>query len=397
MQMKYLTRTIWVLSLVSLFTDVASEMLYPVMPIYLRSIGFTAVVIGLLEGLAEATAGLSKGYFGQRSDQTGKRVPFIRLGYGLSAIAKPMLAAFTYPVWIFLARTIERLGKGIRTSARDALLSDEATAATKGRVFGFHRSMDTVGAIIGPLLALAWLFYNPGHYRWLFLISFVPGVLAILLTLLLKRENPKPPQKGKPRLSFFTFLHYLKTSPVSYRKLVIGLWVFTLANSSDVFLLLRTKQAGLRDTATIGIYVFYNIIYALAAFPLGGLGDRIGLKKVFLAGIVLFSLVYAGMAHAGNWTWYLLLFSLYGLYAAATEGITKAWISNIVPSTQTATAIGAYTALQSICTLLASTLTGWIWTRYGASTAFLITAGVSLSVLIYIWLLVQPEKDVMQS
>jgi len=389
--MKYLTRTIWVLSLVSLCTDIASEMLYPVMPLYLRSIGFTAVVIGLLEGLAEATAGLSKGYFGQRSDQTGKRIPFIRLGYGLSAISKPMLAAFAYPLWIFLARTIERLGKGIRTGARDALLSDQATPATKGRVFGFHRSMDTTGAVIGPLLALAWLYYNPGRYRWLFIISFVPGVLAILLTYLLKKEQPKPAPTKKPRTSFFSFLSYIKKSPRSYRKLVIGLWVFTLANSSDVFLLLRTKQSGLKDTATIGIYVFYNVIYALAAFPFGGLADRIGLKKVFLAGLLLFTLVYAGMAHAGGWSWYLLLFFLYGLYAAATEGITKAWISNIVPPTETATAIGTYTALQSICTLLASTLTGWIWTEYNATAAFLITAAMSLAVLFYIWMTVPTE------
>lgn len=385
-EMKYLTRTIWVLSLVSLFMDIAGEMLYPVMPIYLRSIGFTAVIIGLLEGLAEATAGLSKGYFGQRSDMTGKRIPFIRLGYGLSAISKPMLATFVYPVWIFLARTMDRLGKGMRTSARDALLSDEATPATKGRVFGFHRSMDTVGAVIGPLVALAWLYYNPGRYRWLFVVSFVPGVLAILLTFLLKKEKAKPREGKRAPLSFFGFLRYLKKSPGSYQKLVIGLWIFTLANSSDVFLLLRTKQAGLKDTATIGIYVFYNVIYALAAFPIGGLADRIGLKKVFLAGLLLFSLVYAGMALPGGWTWYLLLFFLYGLYAAATEGITKAWISNIVPSTETATAIGTYTALQSICTLLASTLTGWIWTQYGAGTAFLISSGMSLAVLIYIGL-----------
>jgi MFS family permease len=152
--MKYLTRTIWVLSFISLMTDVASEMLYPVMPIYLRTIGFSIVLIGVLEGIAEATAGFSKGYFGKLSDHTGKRAPFIRLGYALSAISKPMLAIMVYPIWIFFARTIDRLGKGIRTGARDAMLSDEATPATKGRVFGFHRSMDTLGAVIGPAVAL---------------------------------------------------------------------------------------------------------------------------------------------------------------------------------------------------------------------------------------------------
>lgn len=414
--MKYLTRTIWILSLISLLTDVASEMLYPVMPIYLRSIGFSALLIGVLEGLAEATAGLSKGYFGQLSDRIGKRAPFVRLGYGLSALSKPMMALFVYPLWIFLARTIDRLGKGIRTGARDAMLSDEATQETKGRVFGFHRSMDTLGAVIGPALALLWLAYNPGRYRWMFLVAFVPGLLAIVFTFALKekkhalgdREGVRGSGSGQEagrlegrdagsgrdagrRVGLFSFLRYLRQSPLPYRKLVAGLWVFTLVNSSDVFLLLRIKQTGHGDTATIGVYIFYNFIYAMAAFPLGGLADRVGLKKVFLAGLLLFGVVYAGMAVPGGPGWYLLLFFLYGLYAAATEGVTKAWISNITDRKDTATAIGTYTGIQSICTLLASTLTGWIWTRYGAAPAFLITAGVSLLVLLYTWAAVRPE------
>ncbi|MBS1603347.1 MAG: MFS transporter [Bacteroidetes bacterium] len=389
--MRYLTRTIRILSIISLLTDVASEMLYPVMPIYLRSIGFSALLIGILEGLAEATAGLSKGYFGKLSDQLGRRTPFIRIGYGLSALSKPMLAAFVYPLWIFLARTIDRLGKGIRTAARDALLSDESTKETKGRVFGFHRAMDTTGAVLGPAFALLWLYHNPGRYRWLFLIAFIPGLLAIACSLILK-EN-KRTVAGKPSAGgLFSFLRYLPKSPVQYRRLVIGLWIFTLANSSDVFLLLRMKQSGLRDTATIGTYIFYNFVYALFAFPLGGLGDRIGLKKVLLPGLLLFSIVYAGMAVKGTLGWYLLLLFLYGLYAAATEGITKAWISNITDRKDTATAIGAFTGIQSVCTLLASTLTGWIWTRYGAAPAFLITAAMSLGVLIYIWTSVEPER-----
>lgn len=154
MRAKVITRTVWVLSLVSLFTDTASEMLYPVMPIYLKTIGFSIVLIGVLEGFAEALAGLSKGYFGQLSDNSGKRVPFVQLGYALSTISKPMMAIFTFPLWIFFARAIDRLGKGIRTGARDAILSDEATPQTKGKIFGFHRSMDTLGAVIGPALAL---------------------------------------------------------------------------------------------------------------------------------------------------------------------------------------------------------------------------------------------------
>jgi MFS family permease len=392
--MKYLTRTVWILSFISLLTDVASEMLYPIMPIYLKSIGFSVLLIGILEGMAEATAGLSKGYFGKLSDHTGKRTPFVRLGYTLSALSKPMMAATVYPIWIFLARTVDRLGKGIRTGARDALLSDEATQATKGRVFGFHRSMDTLGAVIGPALALLYLYLYPAGYRSLFLLAFIPGVLAIGLSFCL--ENRKVQQKeNKTPVAFFSFLRYWKDSPLIYRKLVAGLLVFTLCNSSDVFLLLKIKQAGLSDAATIGVYIFYNMVYAIAAFPLGVLADQTGLKKIFIAGLLFFTIVYAGMTVTGSWYWYGLLFFLYGLYAAATEGISKAWISNITSKDDTATAIGTYTGFQSICTMLASSLTGWLWFQFGSEYAFLITAMTAFAVVLYL-LLAIPEPGMSQ-
>ena len=188
-KLKYITPTVWTLSLVSMFTDTASEMLYPIMPIYLKSIGFSIVLIGLLEGVAEATAGLSKGYFGKLSDNTGKRVPFVQIGYAFSAISKPMMALFVYPLWIFFARTVDRFGKGIRTGARDAMLSDEATPETKGKIFGFHRSMDTFGAVLGPALALLYLYYFPEDYKTLFFIAFIPGLFAVLASFLLKDKK----------------------------------------------------------------------------------------------------------------------------------------------------------------------------------------------------------------
>jgi MFS family permease len=381
--MKYLSRTVWTLSFISLFTDIASEMLYPVMPIYLRSIGFSILLIGILEGIAEAIAGLSKGYFGKVSDYTGKRTPFIRLGYALSALSKPMMAAFLYPLWIIMARSVDRLGKGIRTGARDALLSDEATPATKGRVFGFHRSMDTLGAVAGPAFALVYLYFNPGRYRPLFLVAFIPGILAVSFSFLLK-DKEKIAKENKRPVPFFSFLNYWRQSPVNYRKLVVGLLVFTICNSSDVFLLLKVKQAGLNDIATIGVYIFYNVVYALAAFPLGILADKIGLKKIFVSGLFLFAIVYAGMGISGNLYFYGFLFFLYGLYAAATEGISKAWISNITDKSETATAIGTYTGFQSICTMLASFMTGWIWYKFGSSYAFGITASIAFLVIIYL-------------
>jgi MFS family permease len=383
--MKDITRTIWILSLVSLFTDISSEMLYPVMPLFLKQIGYSAVFIGVLEGVAEAVAGLSKSYFGKRSDASGKRLPFVQLGYSLSAISKPMLAIFIYPWWIFFSRTLDRLGKGIRTGARDAMLSDESNAETKGRVFGFHRSMDTMGAVLGPAIALAWLYFNPGKYQLLFIIAFAPGMLAILSTLFIKEiKKTVAVKKEIVSTSLFAFASYWKNSPFAYKKLMTGLLLFALFNSSDVFLLLKMKESGLNDTAVIGIYIFYNLVYALLAFPVGILADKIGLKKIFITGLFIFAIVYAGFALNHNLYVFIFLFALYGLYAAATEGVSKAWISNMVPKNETASAIGTYTGFQSICALVASSLCGFLWYRFGATVTFAFTAAVTLAAVIYL-------------
>lgn len=381
--MRIITKTVWILSIVSLLTDVASEMLYPVMPLYLKSIHFSILLIGVLEGIAEATAGLSKGYFGKLSDNIGRRLPFVRLGYALSAISKPLMAVFVYPLWIFGVRTLDRLGKGIRTGARDAMLSDEATLQTKGRVFGFHRSLDTCGAIAGPAIALCYLYFYPDAYKTLFIIAFVPGMLAISFTFFLKDKNPRPHQK-KIRTSFFDFITYFKNSPVAYRRLVMGLLAFALFNSSDVFLLLKIKEAGASDTLVIGAYIFYNLVYAIFSYPAGIVADKIGLKKVFLFGLIIFAMVYFFMS-AGNSNYiFIIALILYGLYAASTEGVAKAWISNITHKNDTATAIGTYTGFQSICTLFASSFTGFVWINLGSSVALISTAIASLVVFLYV-------------
>lgn len=380
------------LSLVSLFTDLASEMLYPVMPLYLKHIGYTAIFIGILEGIAEAVAGLSKSYFGKWSDTSGKRLPFVQLGYAFSAISKPMLAIFVYPWWIFLSRTTDRLGKGIRTGARDAMLSDECSKENKGRVFGFHRSMDTFGAVLGPVAALVYLYFFPDDYKTLFLIAFAPGMLAIIATLLIKEKKRQPttnlklnPERSRRETTnFFSFISYWKNSSPAYKKLVTGLLLFALFNSSDVFLLLKMKESGLSDTAVISTYVFYNLVYALLSYPVGILADKIGLKKIFIAGLLLFAMVYTGFALSNNIIVFAGLFLLYGIYAAATEGVSKAWISNITDKTETATAIGTYSGFQSIAALIASSLCGLLWYNFGARVTFLTTAAVTVSVIIYL-------------
>jgi MFS family permease len=292
-----------------------------------------------------------------------------------------MMAMFVYPLWIFFARSLDRLGKGLRTAARDALLSNEATPATKGRVFGFHRGMDTVGATIGPALALAYLYFNPGHYKTIFYIAFVPGIISVLLIFLLKEQRHPVSTLGKG--NFFSFFRYYRIASREYKQLIAGLLLFALFNSSDMFLLWKTREVTGSDNITIAAYVFYNLVFALSSYPLGSLADRFSFKTVFLCGLLLFSIVYAGFAFNPPTVAVFVLFFIYGIYAAATEGISKAWITNIAHHTNTATAVGFYTSCESICSLTASILAGAIWAGFGSFYTFIITAGIALAVFSY--------------
>jgi len=386
--MKAITRTILILSLVSLFNDIASEMLMPVMPIYLKSIGFSILLIGVLEGVAEATSSLTKGYFGKISDNSSRRMPFVRWGYGLSMIVKPLMGFLTQPLWIFGLRTLDRFGKGIRTAARDAVLSDESAHADRGKVFGFNRSMDTLGATIGPALALLFLYLHQGQYRTLFYFSFFPGIVAVALTFIVKDKNVKPVHERK-KVSFFAQFKYWKESPLAYKQIVIGLLFFALFNSSDAFLILKLKEAGNSDTIAILMYMAYNLIYALSSYPLGIVADKVGLKKMLFAGLLIFSGVYFGMSYMDGNKWYLLLFLVYGLYYACTEGVSKAWLSKICERKDTATGLGLFSGLQSICTLIASTAAGLVWYNFGSFYVFFAAAAAALLVCIYL-LFIQP-------
>lgn len=400
--MRIISRTVLILSLVSLFADIASEMLYPVIPVYLKEIGFSVFLIGILEGVVNFTAGISKGYFGKLSDEKGVRLPFVKLGYLLSAVSKPLMAVFIYPVWIFFVRTVDRLGKGVRTAARDALLSQEATKETKARVFGFHRGMDTTGAAIGPVLALLFLFFYPGDYKTLFYLAFIPGILSILLIFFLKEKKQPVSTLGKG--NFFSFFKYWKIATPAFRKVVPGLLLFALFNSSDIFLLLITKETigdhtltilnvtFNSDTITIGAYIFYNLIYAAASYPMGIIADKIGFKKIILFGFFVYAIVYGGFAFNPSIGMIFMLFSLYGIYAASTEGIIKAWITNLAHKENTATAIGFYTSCESICALLASIIAGALWTNFGSASTFITTAAICILVFFYFLLRIRTKE-----
>lgn len=366
----------------SLLNDVSSEMLIPIMPLYLKSIGFTVAWIGVLEGVAEATAGLSKIYFGHLSDKTGKRIPFVRIGYFMSAISKSMLALSTFTAWIFTARFSDKLGKGVRTAARDALLSDETTTENKGSVFGFHRAFDTAGAALGPVVALVFLWKYPRDYQSLFLIAFIPSMLSVLLTFSIKEKIQKAISKYKPGV--MQSFSYWKTATSSYKKLILPLLLFSLVNSSDAFLLLMMKQIGMSDTQVLILYIFYNLVFAALSYPIGKYADKIGLKTILIFGLLIYCIAYTGMAITHSQVIYYFIFFGYGIYSASTDGVSKALITNLVPKSETATAIGFFAGAQSICILLCNVVAGLLWQHFGGPAVFIVAASGALVTAIFL-------------
>jgi MFS family permease len=379
---RVITRTVWLLSAVSLFNDVASELLYPVMPVYLKSIGFSFFLIGLLEGIAEAVAGLGKGTFGHWSDLAGRRMPFVRTGYALSAAARGILALFASTVPVFIARVTDRFGKGVRTTARDALLAHESTPDTRARVFGLHRAMDTAGAVLGPALALWYLQVHPGHYREVIAIAVLPGLVALAVTFLVREPRAATAVKARPGL--FSFFGYWKTAGGTYRRVLAGLTAFALVNSSDVFLLLAVKERGFSDAQMISAYIFYNMFYAALAWPVGRLADRVGLKRVLVAGLAAFVVVYAFVGFAASMFAFAGLFVLYALFAACFEPMSRAFISNLSPESDRGRALGLYNSLTSLAAIVAGIWTGGVWMTLGPAWAFGISAAGTSAVLLFL-------------
>lgn len=377
MSQKKIPRQVKILGLVSLFTDMASEMLYPITPIFLTAIlGAPMAVVGLIEGLAEITAGFFKGYFGNLSDKLGKRSIFVRIGYSLSALTKPLPGLFPHISAVLLARVTDRVGKGIRTAPRDALLASHSDKNT-GAIFGFHRGMDTLGAALGPVGALVLLYFFPGNYTLIFLIAFIPSIVAVGFTIPVKDRPVKSPLKEKKQYRVFW-----KTAPANYKKLIYLFTIFSLVNSSDVFLILKSRDiTGSSNLAIIG-YIFYNLVYSSASYPVGKISDKLGKKNIFITGLLIYSLVYVGFAFNSDFIFIWVLFAFYGLYAASTEGIAKAWVSDLIPDEKRGTAIGLLTMLSSFAIMSGSFVTGFLWDQYGSQVPFLISSVVSFGVVI---------------
>ncbi len=368
--MKKIPKQVLFLGLVSLFTDIASEMLYPVTPLFLTGVlGASMAIVGVIEGIAEFTSGLLKGYFGRLSDKTGKRSIFVTLGYGLSALAKPLPGIFPFLSAVIFSRITDRIGKGIRTAPRDALLADNSDQNNTGAIFGFHRGMDTLGAAIGPVAALILLHFYNNNYILIFLVAFIPSIIAVSFTFLLKDKS-----KLKPQSSKFNYKIFWQSAPKNYKVFLTFFVLFSLVNSSDVFLILKSRNISHSGTLAILGYVLYNIIYAFLSYPLGRLSDKLGKRKIFVFGLGVFAVVYLGFAFSPDIYFAFIFFAIYGLYAAATEGIAKAWVSDMIPNYQRGTAIGLFTMLSGFAMMLGSFITGILWDQFGSTIPFLFSS-----------------------
>lgn len=346
-------------------------MAYPVLPLFLsQTLKAPAIALGAVEGVAEALVSFMKGWSGWHSDKRGARTPYIRWGYGCSALGKPLLALATSWPFVFVGRLLDRFGKGIRTTARDALIAESVEKDSYGRAFGFHRAMDTAGAFVGVVVALAFLYFLPGEYRLVFILALIPGAISVWLTFRVK-ETEKTKEGFNPQATN----HKPHFSPAYWRAVVIFL-IFALANSSDTFLLLKAKQDGLSDFLVVLAYAAYNVTYALTSYPVGKWSDRIGRWPILAIAWVLFAAVYAGFAYS-NAALLWPLFALYGIYIGMTQGVGKALVADCSPKESMGTAMGLFAMLSGLATLLASLLTGFIWDRVSAQAAFLTCAALA--------------------
>jgi len=381
-----ISKNVFVLGLVSFFNDVASKMIYPIVPIFLTSVlGAPVAIVGLIEGIAESTASILKVVSGWLSDKWLKRKPFVVVGYSVSAISKILLSlAFSWPFVLF-ARFVDRFGKGTRTSARDALIAESSVNSVRGRSFGFHRALDTLGAVVGPLIALLAIHFLDNNFRLIFFLAFIPACIGILLLLFFVKERKKEANLY-PALN----LSWRNLDP-SFKIFLLISFVFALGDSSDAFLILRAQNLGLSVILVVALYVLFNFTYAIFSMPAGIISDKVGPKKVLLAGFLLFSAVYLffGLAHSSLFLW--LLFPVYGMYMALTEGVSKAYISNLVPQEKTGTAFGIYQTTIGLCTFFASLIAGLLWTYIGVGAPFIFG---SLMAVISAFLFVVLEKKI---
>lgn len=388
---KRLHPNIWFLTIGSFLTDVSSEMVTNLVPLFLFNVlGVQTSIIGLIDGIAEATASLVKIYSGTLSDRLGKRKNLTVIGYALSTISKPFLYFATTWEWVLGVRFMDRFGKGIRTAPRDALLAGSAKPDQRGLAFGVHRAGDTAGAFIGLGIAslIIWLTQSDPTkltrqtFQAVVLVSFIPAVIAVMI-LALGVKDIETARKAATGLFSFKW----KALDIRFRHFLLVVIIFTLGNSSDSFIILLGQDRGLTILQIMAMLMTFNAIYAILAGPLGSLSDRIGRRKLMLIGWTIYGLVYLGFAlsHTGAQIW--LLFGIYGIYYALTEGVAKALVADYVPQEQRGTAYGLFNAAIGLAALPASLIAGILWQTINPAAPFIFGASLSLfaGFLFLIW------------
>jgi len=382
-----LTKNTFLLALTSLFADISTEMLYPVLPIFLtQTLHVGGSIVGIIEGVSETTQNIVQGFAGRLSDKWQKRKGIAVFGYVLAALSKPITGLATAWPLVLGARFTDRFGSGTRSAPRDALIAGSADENNRGKAFGLEGVGDNLGAFIGPLIAVALLFILEVNMRSVFYLAIIPGALAVLMILAVKEKKVAVKSKSKIDLSFKQF-------PVAYRKYLLATGLFCIGNSSNAFLILQTKYLGVSFKDTILIYAAFNLLAALISYPSGHLSDKFGRKNILLISFVIFLITYAGFALTKNLWLISGLFALYGLYQGIFRSVGKAMAADFVPRHLRASGIGWYATTVGLASLVASVVAGQLWDRVNHSSVFIYGAAFSIVGIIALIILI-PNKTI---
>ena len=374
--------------LTSFFTDTSTKMVYSVMPLFLLSIGASKTTISLIEGIAESTASLLKAISGYWSDKIGKNKPFMIIGYGITAIITPLYALARIPIQILFFRFFERIGKGLRAAPRDSLISGSIKKNEAGKTFGFQKAMDNSGAIVGPLIAFLLLSIFPLNYSYIFLLATIPAILGVLTIIIFIKEAKAEKKENTNKIS-------LKLLPKKFYFFLIIIFVFTLGNSADALLLVKTSETGIDKSYIPFVYMIFNTVSVLLAIPIGKLSDRIGREKLIILGFIVYAIVYYFFGRFNSINVFIFLFMLYGFYSALTDGSQKAMISDIVSKDLKGTGFGIYHAVLGITLLPASLIAGLLYDKVNSNAPFYFGSIMALiaTILMIIFTVLDKKKE----
>lgn len=374
--------------LTSFFTDTSTKMVYSVMPLFLLSIGASKTTISLIEGIAESTASLLKAISGYWSDKIGKNKPFMIIGYGITAIITPLYALARIPIQILFFRFFERIGKGLRAAPRDSLISGSIKKNEAGKTFGFQKAMDNSGAIVGPLITFLLLSIFPLNYSYIFLLATIPAILGVLTIIIFIKEAKAEKKETTNKIS-------LKLLPKKFYFFLIIIFVFTLGNSADALLLVKTSETGIDKSYIPFVYMIFNTVSVLLAIPIGKLSDRIGREKLIILGFIVYAIVYYFFGRFNSINVFIFLFMLYGFYSALTDGSQKAMISDIVSKDLKGTGFGIYHAVLGITLLPASLIAGLLYDKVNSNAPFYFGSIMALiaTILMIIFTVLDKKKE----